>query len=418
VPRRALRENTPLPDEPESRTVSAVAARPALSERERKPSLADFSPLSRNPNKHTPRGMALLEDAIHRDGYVAPMTATADGTIIDGNARLETVATALSSEPIIVNHDGTRPIIAVRTDIPNADDPRAKRIAVAANRIGAVDLEWDTAILSELANEIDLSGLFKDDELAELLGNEPEAGLTDPDAVPEERPTDIKLGDLFSLGDHRLLCGDSTKAEDVARVMGGEKADLCLTDPPYGVGENYASHNDTKQNLALLIAGFLPLAREHARVVMLTPGNKNQRLYPAPDWTLCWFVEAGTGRGPWGFTCWQPIIAFGKDPYLAEGLGSRPDGLAKTEAADNSLGHPCPKPVGVWSWFVERGTVRTGTVIFDPFCGGGTTLIACEQLSRKCYAIEIEPKYVQVAIDRWEAFTGRKAEKVAEAVAA
>ena len=134
-------------------------------------SLSSFRPLSRNPNKHTPRGMAMLEDAIHLDGYVSPMTATADGTIIDGNARLETVATALPGDPIVVEHDGTRPVIMVRTDIPDADDPRAKRIAVASNRIGAVDLDWDADVLKDLASELDLSKMFTGEELAAMLAS-------------------------------------------------------------------------------------------------------------------------------------------------------------------------------------------------------------------------------------------------------
>lgn len=134
--------------------------------------LARFRPLARNPNTHTPRGLAMLEDAIQRDGYVSPMTAAADGTVIDGNARLETVAHALPSDPIVIEHDGTRPIIAIRTDIPNADDPRAKRIAVAANRIASVDLAWDAEVLASLqSEEIGLDFLWDASEFKVLLKN-------------------------------------------------------------------------------------------------------------------------------------------------------------------------------------------------------------------------------------------------------
>ena len=214
------------------------------------------------------------------------------------------------------------------------------------------------------------------------------------------------------VGGHRLLCGDSTKAEDVARLMDGQKAALCLTDPPYGVGETYESYQDTEVNFNVLIAGFLPKAREWAVVTLVTSGNKNQRLYPVPDWELAWFCPAGTGRGPWGFCCWQPVLAYGKDPYLAAGKGSRPDALCLTEAAENSLGHPCPKPVKVWTWMMERGSINAGDCILDPFLGSGTTLIAAEKLNRKCYGMEIEPLYCDVIVDRWQQWTGKKAERI------
>lgn len=119
----------------------------------------------------------------------------------------------------------------------------------------------------------------------------------------------------------------------------------------------------------------------------------------------------------WGFTCWQPILAYGSDPYLAAGMGSRPDGIGKTESADNSLGHPCPKPVGVWSWFLERGSINKGDSIYDPFGGSGTTLIACERTNRKARLIEIEPKYVNVILSRWEAETGKQAQLLERAAA-
>jgi disulfide oxidoreductase YuzD len=104
-----------------------------------------------NPNAHTARGMGLLERSIKKLGYVTPMTATADGTIIDGNARLETTSNVMAeAEPIIIHHDGTRPIIAVRDDILTQEDPRAKEIAVAANRISQVDLLWNAEELKTM----------------------------------------------------------------------------------------------------------------------------------------------------------------------------------------------------------------------------------------------------------------------------
>lgn len=372
--------------------------------------ISSLTPDPRNARKHSPRNVGTITDALREVGAARSIVIDENNVILAGNATIEAAADAGITKLHVVEADGQTVIAVRRTGLT----PTQKaRLALYDNRAAELADGWDLDVLKSLqADGVDLSNLWHDDELAELLSAEPTTGLTDPDDVPAERATDIKLGDLFQLGAHRLLCGDSTKVEDVARVMGGEKAALCLTDPPYGIGENYASHDDTPAELQRLIDGFFPLARSVSERVLLTSSNCNQRLYPNPDWTLCWFVSAGTGVNRWGFTCWHPVLAYGSDPYLAEGLGSRPDAMSKTESADNSLGHPCPKPVGVWAWFVERGSAHAGDVVYEPFSGSGTTLIACEQLGRRCYAIEIEPAYVQVAIDRWEQFTGRKAVKL------
>lgn len=215
--------------------------------------------------------------------------------------------------------------------------------------------------------------------------------------------------DAEPAGGHRLMCGDSTSAETLDAALAGARPQLCLTDPPYGIGESYDSIDDTKDALAGLIDGFLPLARARCEVVLLTPGNSNQMLYPEPKWTLAWFVPAGTGTNRWGFTCWQPVLAYGRDPYLRARKGSRPDALVLKESADNSLGHPCPKPVKVWTWFMERGSVNKGDVVFDPFGGSGTGIIAAEISERHCVAVELSPVYVDVATRRFQLFTGTDA---------
>lgn len=131
--------------------------------------LSEFRPQSVNANKHTERGLRMLDDAMSEDGYVAPMTAVADAEIIDGSARPERAFDKFNDEAIILEHDGTKPIITVRTDIPNANTKEARRIAVRANRIAEVDLEWDPVILAELAETKEIEGMFSDKELAEIL---------------------------------------------------------------------------------------------------------------------------------------------------------------------------------------------------------------------------------------------------------
>lgn len=178
-----------------------------------------------------------------------------------------------------------------------------------------------------------------------------------------------------------------------------DRVDLVLTDPPYGIGESYLSYEDTKENLKTLISETFHLILEKSDVVLLTPGTRNLFIYPVPTWTMAWFTPAGTGRGPWGFCCWQPILAYGSDPYLKAGLGSQPDSFIKTETSEKN-GHPCPKPLDVWKKIILRGMVGSSKTILDPFMGSGTTLRAAKDLNRQAIGIEIEEKYCEIAAKR------------------
>jgi hypothetical protein len=321
--------------------------------------------------------------------------------LIDGHLRAETLGNA--DVPVLV------------LDVNEAE---ADKLLATIDPLGAM-AEADADKLRELLEEVEtaseaLADMFT--ELAEEAGILD--GLNDAEIIEDEIPDPpadpiTKPGDLWLLGDHRLLCGDSTKAEDVERLMAGAHADLCLTDPPYGLGDttsdknNYNEYDDTRINLIKTISGFFPLAKSVAKCVVFTPGNGNTSLYESPTWTMAWFTPAGVGRGPWGFCCWQPILCYGKDPKLAKGKGCHPDALTHTEASEK-LGHPCTKPIKLWCWLMER-TSEKGETIYEPFGGSGTTLIAAEQLGRKCYGMEISPAYCDVIVKRWETLTGRQA---------
>lgn len=175
--------------------------------------------------------------------------------------------------------------------------------------------------------------------------------------------------------------------------------DLLLTDPPYAVGENYASYDDTKDGLGQLVKSVLaPLISLCVRSV-ITPGVANIHAYPPPSWTMAWICPAGCGSGPWGFSCWQPILCYGPDPYLQAGKGRRPDIIEHTEAAPK-LGHPCSKPIGFWSKLMVRSSVKSSDTILDPFAGSGTTGRAAKDLGRKCVLIEREERYCEIAAKR------------------
>lgn len=134
--------------------------------------LDKYRPQTRNSNKHTQRGSGMLEASMRQYGYVAPMTAAANREIIDGSARIETSATVFGDDVLVVHHDGTKPVIMVRDDIPSADTPEARAISVAANRIAQVNLDYDAEVLLEdLAAGIDLEQFWRKDELDELLAD-------------------------------------------------------------------------------------------------------------------------------------------------------------------------------------------------------------------------------------------------------
>lgn len=175
-----------------------------------------------------------------------------------------------------------------------------------------------------------------------------------------------------------------------------------VTDPPYGIGLDYGikGFEDSPKELQDLVDGFLPLCRNIAPVVSVTPGNVNHYLYPKPTWTLCWFNRAGAGSGPWGFSCWQPILVYGPDPYLRLGKGRRPDFIEWSETSEKN-GHPCPKPIKFQKLWIDR-VAHDAATILDPFMGSGTTGVAALQMGKAFVGIEREEKYFDIACRRIE----------------
>jgi DNA modification methylase len=371
--------------------------------------VTDLIPYVNNARVHSEAQVNQIVSSMKEFQFTNPILTDGDNGIIAGHGRLMAARKmGMESVPTV--------------ELSHLSPAQKKAYIIADNKM-ALAAEWDDELLSlefkdleDMDFDLELTGFSLDEiEAFDFDAGETE-GLTDADEVPEvpEEPVS-KLGDVWLLGKHRVMCGDSTSITDVEKLMDGKKADLCLTDPPYGIGDtksdknNYDVYDDSLENLKKLIADFLPIAQSVANIVVLTPGNKNQYIYPTPTWTMAWFVPAGTGMNAWGFSCWQPILCYGKDIYLANGLGSRPDALCKTESSDNSLGHPCSKPVGVWEWFIERCSINKNDLIFDPFLGSGTTIIAAEKTNRICYGLELSPNYVDVIVNRWQNFTGHQA---------
>jgi len=280
------------------------------------------------------------------------------------------------------------------------------RILVVDNRttrIGQDDTTKITDILAELANTpIGLEGTGYgaadlDALIDELAGTaDPAELLTDPDEVPEEVETRCKPGDLWILGRHRLLCGDSTKADDVARLMDGNTIDAVVTDPPYGIDASNMTLGSGKKDFVERgdwdkerpdVARLSTMADQ----VIIWGGNYfTDQLPPTNDW-LCWHKK-------------NDGLSFSEFELAWTTLGKNCRHLAHHWSGEQKQ-HPTQKPYPVMEWCVSL----TEGLVFDPYLGSGTTLIATEQLGRKCYGMEISPKYCDVIIQRWENATGQKA---------
>lgn len=394
--------------------------------------LSEFRPQSQNANKHTERGLRMLDDAMSEDGYVAPATAVADGEVIDGSARLERAFDKFKDEAIILEHDGTRPIITVRTDIPNAKTKEAKRIAVRANRIAQVDLEWNPEVLAELTEAKEIEGLFSDKELAEILtqtGVEPKDAEPQIDKAEELRQKwGTETGQLWVIGNHRLLVGDSTNKADVGRLCGSEKVSAVVTDPPYGI-DREGIENDNPSGLRALFDGCLSVMPIKDAVII---AFQSPRMFPV--WLdavrtadhkferMLWMYKSNdvcfTWRG-WltksecilvssvGSPKWKVPAEYNHDCYSIN--------WDKTTKVDVEGWHASIKPPLIIKNLIDN----TSGTVYDPFIGSGTTMVAAENLNRKCYAMEISPAYCAVVLERMTtAFPHLKIEKVDKAVAA
>lgn len=189
----------------------------------------------------------------------------------------------------------------------------------------------------------------------------------------------------------KLILGDCL---EVMKTIGN--VDAVVTDPPYGNETPYTSYVDTRENLAKLVNEFMPLSLSIAKRVIVTPGVRNIYLYPEYTWILSWVNMAGIGSSSWGFSCWQPIIVYGKDPYLENKKGRRPDTLYQRMNQVPKVDHPCPKPSNVMRWIIDR-TTNPGDTILDPFMGSGQTGVAAWQMGRNFIGIEKDPAYFKIA---------------------
>jgi DNA modification methylase len=281
-----------------------------------------------------------------------------------------------------------------------------------------------------------LTAFFLEEELAALLPPSGTPGLTDPDDVPEPRATDIVLGDVFTLGRHRLICGDCTDPLIVDVVCDGVMPHLMVTDPPYGVnydpdwrnradranGEAIGARavgtvdNDDRADWAeawALFPGevvYVWHAGVKAPIVFDNLAQCGFEIRAQIIWAKTRFVISRGHYHVQHEPCWYAVRKQGTGHWSGDRTQST---LWSIEHRKSDTGHGTQKPVECMRRPIENSS-SPGQAVYDPFSGSGTTIIAAEQTARACYAIEINPSYVQVAIDRWESFAGQTAEKIGE----
>ena len=403
---------------------------PTLSQKK----LSDLTPDPRNANKGTTRGAAMIRASLRDYGAGRSILLDKNGAIIAGNKTAENAGALGHKDVIVVQTDGSQLVAVQRTDL-DLKDPRARQLAIADNRSGEVSLEWDPEMLKGLAGDgIDLAPFWSADELEKLWPRNADL-LTDEDEVPPvpAEPTS-KLGDLWVLGDSRLLCGDATKREDVRRLMGNDTASCMWTDPPYGVsyvGKTKAAKtiqgDDVGGLRALLDAAFananFVLAAGSPVYVAHPPGALNVTFgnaFLAVGWrlhqTLIW--DKGTmvlGHSDYHFAH-EPIFygytgggqgRFGRGGKGWFGTDSERS-ILSFQKPSRSEDHPTMKPVGL----VERCLINStpvGALVLDLFGGSGSTLIACARTGRKCFMLELDPGYCDVIVARWQRLAGKGA---------
>jgi DNA modification methylase len=363
-------------------------------------------PYAKNARTHSDEQVAQIAGSIKEFGFNNPVLVDKENSVIAGHGRLM-AARKLGMEKV--------PVV----ELEHLTESQRKAYVLADNRI-ALNSGWDTSMLSlelqDLKDDIDLSLLgFDPDELDALLNPiEETEGLTDEDAVPDvpDEPK-TKLGDIYILGNHRLMCGDSTSIDDVDKLMDGNHVDLIFTDPPYNVAFNGRSgKHDVIKNDNLSESDFATFIDEVCNTI--------KAIDPKVYYIWCNWKFYGILQGKLDYkTCivWAKNVFGMGNGYRHQHefclFNGKIDEIIKNESdlwevkKDHNYVHPTQKPVAL-SVRAFGNHVKLLNVL-DLFGGSGSTLIGAEQTGRKAFLMELDPKYCDVIVQRWEEFTGKKA---------
>jgi DNA modification methylase len=391
--------------------------------------VASLIPYARNARTHSDDQVAQIAASIAEFGFTNPILTDGERGVIAGHGRLAAARKLeLTEVPVI--------------ELTHLSAIQKKAYILADNRIAA-NAGWDDELLGvELAElqdagfDLALTGFTEDEWDALIAGDESTEGLTDDDAVPEVTDDAVsKPGDVWLLGEHKVICGDATKAEDYKALLGDELADMTVTDPPYNV--NYANTAKDKMrgtnrpilndNMGDGFAGFLLLACQN--ILAVTKGAVYIAMSSSELDTLQSAFRAAGGK--WStFVIWakntftmgradyqrqyEPILYGWKDGAQHYWCGARDQGdVWQIKKPHKNDLHPTMKPVELMERAV-RNSSKTRDIVLDPFGGSGTTLIACEKSGRCARLMELDPKYVDVIIKRWQLFSGKQAKRASD----
>ena len=380
-----------------------------------------LTPYIRNPRKND-GAVDKMCAAIREFGFRIPIVAKSDGSVVDGHLRLKAAQKlGLAEVPVALADD--------------LSESQIKAFRLLANR-SAAWAEWDDELLAlelqdlqEAGYDLGLTG-FDTGELKSLMEDGPATGLTDEDSVPEVPTQPVtKPGDLWVLGEHRLLCGDSTAATDVERLLAGKVPHLLVSDPPYGVEydptwRNEAGVSSTKRTGKVsnddradwretwaLFPGdvaYVWHAAIHATTVAESLVVCGFDIRAQIVWSKSRFA---LGRGDYHWQhepCWYAVKKGTRSHWQGARDQSTLWSIAPAGAEDAATPHGTQKPVEAMRRPIINNSER-GDLIYEPFCGSGTTLIAAETVGRGCLAMELDPVYCDVIVRRWQEFTGKAA---------
>ena len=354
-------------------------------------------PYAKNARTHSDEQVAQIAGSIKEFGFNNPVLVDKDNSVIAGHGRLM-AARKLGMDKV--------PVV----QLGHMTEAQRKAYVLADNRI-ALNSGWDAGMLSlelqDLKDDIDLTLLgFDPDELDALLNPiEETEGLTDEDAVPDvpDEPK-TKLGDIYILGNHRLMCGDSTNLSDVDKLMIGVYPDLIHTDPPYGMNAvskssvlkaNYGTdimgddNPDVAKDAFNLIYGLYPEAKQ-----IWWGANYYCSVLPDSECWLVWDKNNGQSDQTDCELAWANFRSVVRQ-------------FTQASEKKNRV-HPTQKPVSLMEWIIKRFNLSSKTIA-DYFGGSGSTLIAAEKNGLQAFIMEFDPKFCDVIVQRWEEFTGKKA---------
>ena len=383
--------------------------------------VAALLPYARNSRTHSDEQVAQIAASIQEFGFTNPVLVDGDNGIVAGHGRV------MAAQQLGLHHVPT-------INVGWMSDTQRRAYIIADNKL-ALNAGWDDEVLSlemselgELGFNLDLLG-FNEDEMDGLLADEPSAGLTDDDAVPGVPIEPVtRLGDVWLLGKHRVMCGDSTSIDAVEMLMGGGLADQLITDPPYNVAYTGKTKDALKiQNDSMDDESFRQFLRDafvaadsvmkEGAVFYIWHANKESYNFQGAIIDAGWVVRQHLVWKKQTLVMGQQDYHYKHEPCLygwKEGAGHlwatdrKQTTILEFDRPSRSTLHPTMKPVELIEYQVLNNT-KGQDVVLDLFGGSGSTLIACEKTGRHTRLMELDPKYCDVIVNRWQDYTGKRA---------